>query len=99
MEIDASNGAIPPPRARPFPVTCDADKDVPGLRCGHTLTAITPEKNPSAARLVMFGETWPTRALPASFKHLGSLIWLFSQGDGRGLPLNDRNGETRGLLS
>ena len=47
------------PRPRPFPVQSAREGDAegaPGLRCGHTLTAITPEKNPAAAKLVMFGE-------------------------------------------
>ena len=46
-----------PPRPRPFPLHSSDEHGEPGLRCGHTLTAITPEKNPAAARLVMFGET------------------------------------------
>lgn len=56
MEVEP-NGTIPPARARPFPIHCDNERDLPGLRCGHTLTAITPEKNPSSAKLVMFGES------------------------------------------
>ena len=58
MEVEP-NGAIPSPRSRPFPVHCDVEKDLPGLRCGHTLTTIAPEKNPSAAKLVMFGGSSP----------------------------------------
>ena len=45
-----------PPRPRPFPVLSEQEEEgTPGLRCGHTLTAIAPEKNPAAAKLVMFG--------------------------------------------
>ena len=40
---------------------CESDGGAPGLRCGHTLTAISPEKNPAAAKLVMFGAPhWAT---------------------------------------
>ncbi|KAK9790585.1 hypothetical protein WJX73_006836 [Symbiochloris irregularis] len=54
MEVEP-DGNLPAPRPRPFPVSTEANQEAPGFRCGHTLTAISPEKNPTAAKLVMFG--------------------------------------------
>ena len=60
----------PAPRPRPFPCV----GDVPGPRCGHTLTAIAgPDGDHSSAKLILFGEHacvlgWP--AVP------GGLCWV-----------------------